>query len=123
VATAGALPRQPAGVRALLRDCCGRKGRWLSSVLPVDFATGTKSNTVCCTCKPAAAAAAARLHAGGRPVTSRRVASRRVAGRRVASPLFATAAAQSRPSGAALRQRVDLWRATASTCQRGDAAA
>jgi hypothetical protein len=115
--TSGALPRRPASGETLLRDCCSRTGRRLSSVLQVDFATGTKSNTVCCTCKPAAtAAAAARLHAGGQPVTSRRVASRRVTSRRVASPLFATAAAQRCSSGgctASARQplaryRVDL---------------
>jgi hypothetical protein len=63
------------------------------------------------------------LHAGCRPVTSRRVTGRRVASRRVASPLFATAAALRCSLGAALRQRVDRWCAGASTCPREDAAA
>jgi hypothetical protein len=82
--------------------------------------------------RPVAAAVRASAR---RPLTRRRergstilqgscpVACRLVASRRFASELFATAAARRCSSGAALRQRVDLWRAAASTCQRGDAAA
>jgi hypothetical protein len=93
--TAGALPRRPASVMTLLRDCCGRKGRRLSSVLPANRDENNTAAPPAALATPAAAAAAAaRRHAGGRPVASRRVASRLVTSRRVASPLFATAAAQ-----------------------------